>query len=213
MDSLKEIELPEPLEAYMEQSLTEFDRISDDRKVLLDSLAEYISEKVAAKKDIYLNLICTHNSRRSHISQLWSQAAAYYYTVPGVLTFSGGTEATAFNTRAVKAMRKAGFKLEQTDNSENPRYKVTISKDADPVMAFSKKFSDEFNPQENFAAIMTCSSADEACPIVPGADARFSIQYEDPKKADDTPEEEDRYDERCRQICTEMLYAFSKVKT
>ena len=212
MNKTEEIELLTSLESYVEQSLSDFDQISDERKKDLEGISEYISKKVAAKDTINLILICTHNSRRSHLSQLWAQVAAYYYSVPNVLTYSGGTEATAFNSRAVKAIKKAGFEVDQTDSTDNPRYKVTLSKEAEPVLAFSKKFADEFNPQDNFAAIMTCSSADEACPFVPGADARFAIPYEDPKAADNTPEEEAKYDERCRQISVEMLYMFSKVK-
>lgn len=203
--------LPE-IEQYINESLAEFDSISTERKELLDKLAEYITGKSTEGKEVNLNFICTHNSRRSHISQLWAQAASYYYEIPNVQCFSGGTEATAFNPRSVKAMKKAGFQITGNESDENPVYDVLISNDETSLKAFSKEFSDEFNPKENFAAIMTCDSADEACPFVPGADARFPIKYEDPKVADDTPQEEAKYNERCRQISIEMLYTFSKVE-
>lgn len=203
--------LPE-IEQYINESLAEFDSISEERKELLNKLAAYISGKSAAEKEINLNFICTHNSRRSHISQLWAQAASYYYEIPNVHSFSGGTEATAFNPRSVKAMKNAGFRITGNESDENPVYEVLISNDEKPLKAFSKEFSDDFNPKENFAAIMTCHSADEACPFVPDADARFPIKYEDPKVADNTPLEEAMYSERCRQISIEMLYAFSKVE-
>jgi arsenate reductase len=213
MTNETEIQILDSLKNYVAESVKGFNTIGDERKQDLEKMAEYISAKVASGDSINLTFICTHNSRRSHMSQLWAQTAAYYYNIPGVETYSGGTEATAFNPRAVKAMRKAGFEIEQNDSSDNPNYKVTIATSEEPVTAFSKKFEDEFNPQQNFAAVMTCSSADEACPFVPGADARFAIPYEDPKKADNTPEEEARYDERARQISIEMFYVFSKVKS
>jgi arsenate reductase len=40
---------------------------------------------------------------------------------------------------------------------------------------------------------------------------RLPVTYDDPKNFDDTPQEEEKYRERVRQIGREMLYAFSKV--
>lgn len=85
-----------------------------------------------------LIFICTHNSRRSHIAQVWAQTAATYYNVPNVVAYSGGTEATAFNPRAVKAMEEAGFKITKTTEGTNPVYEVRFSDDATFIKAFSK---------------------------------------------------------------------------
>lgn len=189
-----------------------FDQILGERKELLESFAKYIEEKIVKDEPVNLTFICTHNSRRSHISQIWAQTAAEYYGIKNIYCFSGGTEATAFNPRAVKAMKKAGFKIEKQDDSENPVYFVHYSDDKKPIKCFSKVYSDEFNPQKDFAAIMTCSDADENCPVVFGAEARFPIRYDDPKEFDDTDLEEEKYDERVEQIGREMLYAFSKIK-
>lgn len=196
---------------YIVSVESDFSLIPIERKQKLEELATYIRDRSSKKNVSYLIFICTHNSRRSHISQLWAQAAAYYYRVPEVYCYSGGTEATAFNPRAVKTMRKAGFVIDQKDISKNPVYLVKYAEPAEPVKVFSKRFDDPFNPGENFAAIMTCSDADEACPFVPGTLARIAITYKDPKEADDTLEEEDIYDERCRQIAVEMFYVFSIV--
>jgi hypothetical protein len=59
---------------------------------------------------------------------------------------------------------------------------------------------------------MTCSEADKNCPVVRGAAVRVALPYEDPKVADGTPAEAARYDERSRQIATEMFYLFSEVR-
>jgi arsenate reductase len=59
---------------------------------------------------------------------------------------------------------------------------------------------------------MTCTQAEKNCPIVAGSSLRVGVHFEDPKVADDTPEEAAKYDERCQQICREMLYLFSQVQ-
>lgn len=188
-----------------------FDEISDNRKELLESFATYISEKLKENKEINLTFICTHNSRRSHMSQIWAQTAAEYFEIPNVECFSGGTEATAFNPRAVKAIRDYGFSVLQKDESENPVYLVYYSDEKEPLKCFSKIYNDEFNPQVNFTAIMTCSQAEENCPIVYGAVSRFPIKYDDPKEYDETELEEAKYKERFEQIGIEMLFVFSKI--
>lgn len=199
------------LKENVEKLENEFSLIPEKRKGELSEVSEYIGSTLAAGNPVNLIFICTHNSRRSHISQLFAQAAAYNYGIENINCFSGGTEATSFNPRAVYAMRKAGFEIEQTDDSDNPLYLVKFSTDTPLVKAFSKSFDDAFNVQSNFAAIMTCSHADEACPLVPGASKRFSLIYLDPKEADDTPEEAERYAERCQQIGREMFYLFSLI--
>jgi arsenate reductase len=204
-----------PLMNTVKRLTNEFDQIPPERKQLLKELTQFVQGNVKAGQKVYLNFICTHNSRRSHISQLWAQAAAYYYGIEGVTCFSGGTEATAFNPRAVKAMKEAGFEIRtwsNGQNGENPVYEVRFSGAAPAVKAFSKKYDDPFNHTKSFAAIMTCSHADENCPLVLGASARIAITYNDPKAFDGTPQEEAKYNERVREIGREMLYAFSEVK-
>lgn len=199
------------VEPKIEQLKNSFNLISDERKELLNQFAEYISTKLKDDNEINLTFICTHNSRRSHISQIWAQAAADYYGIPNIKCYSGGTEATAFNPRAVKAIMKAGFRIEKKDDSDNPLYLVYFSADKEPLKCFSKVYSDSFNPQKEFAAIMTCSDADENCPVVFGAEARFPIRYDDPKEFDDTELEEEKYNERVEQIGREMLFIFNKI--
>jgi len=187
-----------------------FDSIPNERKETLIEVAQYISDELTEKGEVKLNFICTHNSRRSHLAQIWTQTAANYYEIEGVETYSGGTEATAFNPRAVAAIERAGFHV-KNPVGENPRYEVKFSEDAKPMICFSKKFNDSENPEKNFAAIMTCSEADENCPFVPGTSFRKAVTYRDPKESDGTDHEKETYDERCRQIGTEMFYMMSQV--
>ncbi|MCG8306513.1 MAG: protein-tyrosine-phosphatase [Cytophagales bacterium] len=205
------MELYTSLEKYIEDIKSQVDQIPEERKNQLKKVALYIDTKKNSNESANLIFICTHNSRRSHLSQIWAATAANYYNVEdNIFTFSGGTEATAFNPRAVAAIERAGFKVENP-GGENPHYKVTFG-DSGPAMdCFSKKYDGKYNPKENFAAIMTCSDADQNCPFIPGASLRVPITYEDPKVADGTDYESAKYDERCKQIATEMFFLMSQV--
>ena len=188
-----------------------FSTISEERKVLLTQLAEYVVGKVSEGDTAKLTFICTHNSRRSHLSQIWAQTAAAYYGIDKVETFSGGTEATAFNPRAVKALKRDGFPILE-GSGDNPIYEVQYSESKMPLQCFSKKYEDPFNPQTGFCAVMTCSSADGACPIVFGAEERISTPYIDPKVSDNTPEEDSTYAARSHQIGTELTWVMKLAK-
>jgi len=201
------------LHEYAGSFLASFDDIPENRKKDLDRVAEFISNRLESNVSAKLTFICTHNSRRSHMGQIWAQVAAYFFGVHGIQTFSGGTEATAFNPNAVKAMKAAGFDIKSGGRAENPLYNVGYTNNQAPMQVFSKRYDDETNPQEDFCAIMTCSDADKNCPFIPGAAFRIPITYQDPKAYDHTPYEDKAYAERCFQIGTEMFYLFSKVRT
>jgi arsenate reductase len=183
--------------------------ISLSRKDILGVLIDYVQLRLNTSESINLNFICTHNSRRSQFAQLWAQVAAYYYGLP-TTCYSGGVEETAFNERAVAAIRRAGFNI-ISKGDKNPRYTISYAEDAQPVIMFSKLYDDTNNPKADFAAVMTCSDADENCPYIPGAESRIQLLYDDPKEFDGTPEEAEKYDERSKQIATELFYVFSQV--
>lgn len=189
----------------------EIDSISEDRKAILLPLIDYLNDKIKAKKPIRLNFICTHNSRRSHLSQIWAQTMAAYYNINDVSCYSGGTEATAMFPKVGETLINQGFKIIKLSEESNPVYSIKFSQNEPSIIAFSKKFSDDFNPASEFAAIMTCSSADEGCPMVFGCDSRIAITYEDPKKSDGTSQQTETYLNRSLQIATEMKYVFSSL--
>jgi arsenate reductase len=121
-------------------------------------------------------------------------------------------EVTAFNERAVAALKRAGFRVVASDGA-NPLVEVSHSEGGhQPIRAFSKLFDDPENGSGLFAAVMTCSHADENCPFIPGAEIRIPVRYEDPKEFDGLPQEAAKYDERSLQISSELFYVFSKIK-
>lgn len=185
--------------------------ISKERKETLQPLIDFIQTKVNSNKIIRLNFICTHNSRRSHLSQVWAQTLAFHFGIKNVFCYSGGTEATALFPMAAKTLENSGFNIKTMSEGSNPIYSIKYADNEHPIIGFSKKLDDDFNPKSDFAAIMTCDSANEACPFVAGAEKRIPITFEDPKAFDGTPQQAEKYQERSLQIATELFYVFSKI--
>ena len=194
-----------------DQLSQQFESISSDRKVLLEKISSYVQQKKDAKSPIQLIYVCTHNSRRSHFGQIWAAVAAEYFGVNEVSTFSGGTEATAFNPNAIQALRGLGFEITEMDTTLNPKYEVDFG-GSKLNICFSKVYDDVSNPSTNFAAIMTCGDAEENCPFIPGVELRIGTTYDDPKSFDGTDFQDEKYIERALQIGLETLYVFSKIK-
>lgn len=187
------------------------EEISEERKSVLRPLVKYIQQKQDAHQEIRLNFICTHNSRRSHLSQIWAQTMAYYFGIENIVCYSGGTEATAMYPKIGETLEGQGFQILQLSENKNPVYAVKYAAEKHPIICFSKTYDDAFNSNSIFGAIMTCDSANEACPMVLGAEERFPITYKDPKAFDGTPQQDQKYLERSIQIATELKHVFEKV--
>lgn len=192
--------------------LFDFEKITAERKEVLQPLIDFIHLKMNKNLEIRLNFICTHNSRRSHLSQVWAQTAAYYFDVKNVFCYSGGTETTALFPKIAETFEKSGFLIEVLSEGNNPVYAIKFAATQSPVIGFSKTYDAIFNPENDFAAIMTCSQADDGCPFIAGAEKRIPITFEDPKAFDNSPQQTEKYQERSLQIATEMFYVFSEIK-
>jgi protein-tyrosine-phosphatase len=200
------------LEKYIEKLTCHYNDIPEIRKKDLKKIRDFITQRIKKGGGAFLTFICTHNSRRSHMGQIWAQTASYFFEIPDVKTFSGGTEASAFNPNAIDAMQNAGFRINPDNTDKNTLYSVLYAMDQPALKVFSKRYDDVINPDRDFCAIMTCSDADENCPIIPGAALRIPITYEDPKAYDHTERDSEAYEERCFQIGVEMFYLFSRIK-
>ena len=186
--------------------------VTKERKAILQHLIDYIQEKNATNETVSLVFICTHNSRRSHLSQIWAQTMAYHFGFLNVTAFSSGTEATALYPTVISSLQEVGFEIETLAEAKNSIYSIKYTQNEHPIIGFSKTLYDAFNPKNKFAAIMTCSQADEGCPFIAGAEKRIPLTYEDPKAFDNTSVEAEKYKERSLQIASEMYYVFSQLK-
>ncbi len=113
--------------------------------------------------------------------------------------------------KVAETLTNQGFVILNLSDFPNPVFGVKYDQNEHPIICFSKEYNHAFNPQTGYAAIVTCNSADEACPVVLGADARFPIKYDDPKAFDGADLMDAKYAERSLQIGEEMAYVFGNV--
>lgn len=210
--AMPKVKFGKKLSSYTKTLPNEFGQISDERKSSLKEIGDYIIEKRIANQKCNLLFICTSNSRRSHFGQIMAYTASLYYGIDSLVSFSGGTEATKVNINAINALKRCGFGATSTGDPNNPTWTLRISNNVGDLIIYSKKYNDIQNPKKDFAAIMVCSEADKSCPVVDGADLRIGLPYEDPKYYDNTPSQDQIYDERCRQVGREMFFLMDYVK-
>src|SRR5690625_2893910 len=160
--------------------------ISTERKAILQPLTEFIQSKVSNQQDIRINFICTHSSRRSHLSQVWAQTLAHYFNVKNVFCYSAGTERTALFPMVAETLRNWCYQIKSISNSEVLVERIKYTCNQQPRSELSKRLDDEFNPKSEFATIRTGASANEDCPFVSGAEKRMPITVEDPKASENT---------------------------
>ena len=181
------------------------------KKELL-KLIDYINNKINLDKEININFICTHNSRRSIFSQIWAKVFSDYYGLQKVRTFSGGTESTYVSQNVIKTLSSYGFIINKLDQKKNSNYEITYSSSKNKILIFSKKYDEISNPKKNFVAVTTCLSAKENCPFISGSEKIISLSYDDPKKYDKISEPIKMYLNISNQIATDMNFVFSNLK-
>jgi arsenate reductase len=196
------------IETYV--SSLNVDEIPEERRRKLEPVIGHLSEKLLSNGVLRMAFICTHNSRRSHLAQIWAQTLAHHLGISAFEAYSAGTEATALYPLVIQTLEKAGFRIQELASQPQSVYAIKYSDNEAPIIGFSKTLDNPFNPAGGFTAIMTCSQADAGCPFVPGAEKRFPITYDDPKIYDNSDLAHEKYEERSRQIATEWYYAFQQ---
>ncbi|MBT8316173.1 MAG: hypothetical protein HKP59_00950 [Lutibacter sp.] len=196
---------------FFEQALVNL-KIDSTRMNLLDKIALKIVDELKNNTPINLNYICTHNSRRSQLAQVWSFYATHYFKIQHIHSFSGGTAVTSFHRNTVKTLQEVGFKFQLLEFShQNPEYLISYKNSINTIIGFSKLYSDTHN-KKPFIAITTCSNADENCPFIPDAIQRFHLPFNDPKDFDNTLYKTEKYLETNKQIAGEIHYIFNLIK-
>lgn len=132
--------------------------------------------------------VCTHNSRRSQLAEAVARGLAHALGLTHLRFSSAGTVATQVASPALDTLRRAGLPTREL---------------------FSKTLGDAALPKRDFIAVMVCTDADEACPLVPGATARVRLPFIDPKRSDGTPDEAATYDACLQQLGRDLGATFS----
>lgn len=186
--------------------------IDENRKDLLSRIADKVVEIYNTHDGhVSINFICTHNSRRSQLGQVWTFFASHYFDL-NITPYSGGTEVTAFHRNTVKTLKDVGFSFNVKEFShQNPVYEVSFEGTDNSILGFSKTFDHNVN-KAPYIAVTTCDSADENCPFIAEAIHRFHLPYTDPKYADGTPEQDAAYLKTNGEVASEMYFIFERVK-
>ncbi len=192
--------------------LLEKQTISNERKAILSDFAKHLQSKIDANEIINVIFICTHNSRRSILGQVWFQTLSDYFGFKNMYSYSGGTESTKIAELIIKTLKNQGFSIDIIAKTNNPIYAIKYNENHPTIIGFSKEFSHSFNPQSDFIAVMVCSDADKNCPFINTANKQIAITYQDPKLFDNTNQEEEKYLERSLEIGSELFFVFSELR-
>ncbi len=183
--------------------------ISEERKELLLGAADTVYQHYKEKGKIQLVFVCTHNSRRSQLSEVLAILAAKQYNL-SITTFSAGTEATSVHENTMLALKEVGVSYSTVQHENQTAYLLTSQAMGEKTL-FSKTLQHESLPTQDFFAFMTCDQAAENCPFVPGAVKRIPLTYQDPKVSDSTPQALETYGKTATQILSEMMFIFAQI--
>lgn len=194
-------------ELFFKKALTDL-QIDENRRKNLQSIAQFIKSELQKNKSVNLNFICSQNSRRSQLAQVWCNYAIEYYNLKGVQSFSGGTKVGSFYRNTVKTLQQVGFKFQIIEFShQNPHYIITSKDCVKSIIGFSKLYDNEHN-KKPFIAITLCENAELECPIITGAVKRFYLPFISPKIYDSTLYQAEKYLELNKQIAGEVHFIF-----
>ena len=185
--------------------------IEKNRKDKIVKLAQIIKINHEQQNIVKITFICTHNSRRSQFSQVWAYISGLYFKLDFLEFYSGGTEVDSVNLNVINALSNSGLKIEKTHKDKAIYLLKSLKKDKG-ISLYSKVYNSKLNPSKHFIAIMTCSDADQMCPVIKGADKKISLPYSDPRGADNTGLEKEVYSQTCSTIAKEMFYLMKQVK-
>lgn len=210
----KEVRLfNEDLMKYCGSVEAEFNHIPDSSKMKLIEAGKYIISRLEEGNEARISFVCEHNSRMSHLGQIWTRMATLYYEIENIESFSGGTTPTYVNHRILNALDHTGFKISETGMAgHGPKYLLDSGNPENAFEIFSKRYDHHMNPDTAYIAVSLCYNTEECCPISGGADLQLSMPYEDLQPWDNTPSESVRYDEQCRIIARDMFYMIDYVK-
>ena len=200
------------LKEYIKTILKNIDMgLEKNRKDKLVKLAQVIKRNHELQNIVKIIFICTHNSRRSQLSQVWAYVSSLYFKLDFIKPFSGGTEIDTVNLNVINSLINSGLKIEKTHKGKAIYLLKSFKKDKG-INLYSKVYNFKLNPSKHFIAIMTCSDADQMCPVIKGADKKISLLYSDPRGADNTGLEKEVYNQTCSIIAKEMFYLMKQVK-
>ena len=181
-------------------------RVDPTRRPALRSCAAAIARQLDARGEVSVVAVCTHNSRRSQLAEVWLAVASAAAGLGGVSVCSGGSDPVAVAPGAIAVLRERGFRVEADTADANPRLRVRghgIEREL-----YAKPLGEAVAgvPLRGGVALMVCAAADAACPPVPQVGYRARLPFADPRHADGTPGEAAAYRAASDRIEAEMRW-------
>tara|TARA_B100001079_G_scaffold142196_1_gene121790 strand:+ start:344 stop:916 length:573 start_codon:yes stop_codon:yes gene_type:complete len=162
-----------------------------DKKNYLDDVVSKIEKILPITNNIVF--LCTHNSRRSQLCQVWGSILSKIYNID--LKFnSAGTEKTEVHKTIFYCFSNVGIEIKDS--------KIFYG---DLSLSLHSKVLEEIQ-SDKFISIMTCSDAEKSCPSDSRSIRNISMIYQDPKIFDDTEKEREEYSKTSKLIAEELNY-------
>jgi len=157
-----------------------------------------ISQELKSSINTYKKIvfICTHNSRRSQLCEVWGSILSKRFNLD-LFFYSAGTKKTEVYTEVIKSLQRAGLEIDMEGKIKLMHNQIELH----------SKTLDEIKEDE-FIAMMTCSDAEKNCPVDQRSKKNIILFYDDPKKYDRTIHESNEYDKTCRLIASELNAIF-----
>ncbi len=200
------------LNEYVKDFPKEFRKIPEDRRYRLNEIVYFLEEQQERKAPWQVTFISTNQSSVSHMTQVWSKVAAFYFGMAKYQSFSAGIKPEPISTNTILAMEKAGFIVYKTEVGGMDVYRVKYSYNLEPIVVFPKKLNYVKNPFDNFMAVFVDENADMNTQNIKGTYNRLLLNYNDPVGYSGSGLEDQIYDKSCKQIAVEMFYVFSQLR-
>tara|TARA_Y100001949_G_C15986510_1_gene330879 strand:+ start:2001 stop:2567 length:567 start_codon:yes stop_codon:yes gene_type:complete len=167
------------------------------RKKRLDNIASVINENLNKTRSIVF--LCTHNSRRSQICEVWGKVFAEIYRKK-ININSAGAFKTVVHSQVYESIVKCGLVVDNKKEIffDKKKFKLN-SKTIDSLT------------MKNFIAVMTCSNAEKSCPNDPRSIRNIKMFFNDPRIYDETDKMSREYLNTTIYIAEELNYIFKNI--
>jgi protein-tyrosine-phosphatase len=198
--------VPPEFSQYVTKQRRQLGRIAGVHATSIAVVAQHIVRNLEARGQLTLVFGCTHNSRRSILSEVWAHVALAGVH-PRLRALSAGSDPQGVAPGTLGALARAGF----TISADEQRGWVATAGDLRLALR-SKRFADLELSDVGFGLVVNCSVLDESCPTVPGSFFRTPLIFDDPRAADGTLSADAAYDRCCAEIARTQFALADEVR-
>lgn len=197
---------------YIHELEDQFQAIPNKKKEKLDSISAYILENQRLGKVSKISFVSKNNAQRTQLCQIWLDAAAKYYGLREISSFSAGYTPKTFSPKIVDALKRSYLLVEKMSNTGSVAYQVMASKKSVPLLAYAKSFSDGMNPKKDYMAVFVQEYSEAIINMLAiGSNQTIFLNYLEPIEYSKKKMEIEEYDALCKTIALDMVYVVYSV--